>query len=115
MLEEVTITVASLKSVVRRSGSVAVADEIVSKGLIGGATVEIATATQRQGLGERRLEVAMRTLDGAVLVAHAAIVAGRRHAVMATQLTVGPREVFLHGEILERRREARGAMRPGRS
>ena len=92
------------------AGGVAVADEIVGKGLIGGATVEVATATQRQGLVERRLEVAMRALDGAVLVAHAAIVAGRRHAVMAAQLTVCPREVFLLGKVLECCRETVGAM-----
>jgi len=34
---------------------------------------------------------------------------------MAAQLTVGPREVFLLGEILERRREAVGAMLAWRS
>src|SRR3984893_9900350 len=52
----------------------------------------------------------MRTLNGAVLVPHAAIVAGRRHAVMAAQLTVCPREVFLLGKVLECCRETVGAM-----
>src|SRR5260370_2695673 len=80
-----------------------------------GAGVEVRSGTRHQGLVAPGIQVAIRPRYGAVLVAHAAIVAGRRHAVMAAQLTVGPREVFLLGEILERRREAVGAMLAWRS
>src|SRR5512132_4185317 len=54
--------------------------------------------------------MAMRAFDGAVLVAHTAIVAGRRHAIVGAQIAVGAREVLLLGEVLERRREAVGTM-----
>ena len=92
------------------AGGIAFADEIVGKGLIGCPCVEVPAAAQRQGLVERRLEMAMRAFDRAVLVADTAIVAGRRHAVVGAQLAVGAREVLLLGEVLERRREAVGTM-----
>ena len=45
-------------------------------------------AAQEQRIGNRPLEMAMGSLDRAVLMGDAAIVAGRRHAVMGAQRLV---------------------------
>src|SRR5665213_3185467 len=70
--------------------------------------VEVARGTQQQGIFQRSFEMAMRAFDRAVLVRHARIVAGRRHAVMAAQRLVARRQILLGvgAEIAERGREA---------
>ena len=50
-------------------------DHLVDEAAIGSEIGEVPHATQQQRIRERRLEMAMRALDGAVLVRHAAVVA----------------------------------------
>lgn len=58
--------------------------------------VEVARGTQQQGICQRSFEMAMRAFDRAVLVRHARIIAGRRHAVMAAERLLARRQI-LHG------------------
>src|SRR4051794_6327933 len=62
--------------------------------------------------GDRLLEMAVRAFDRAVLVRHAAIVAGRLHAVMNTQSLIAARLILprIVVEITECRRQAAAAM-----
>ena len=61
---------------------VAAGDHLGDEGPVVGQGVEVGRAAQQQGVPEGALEVAVRALDGAVLVRLAAVVAGRRHAVV---------------------------------
>ena len=70
--------------------AVAAADELVDEGAVGTEGVEVARAAQQQGVLEGALEMAVRSLDGAVLVRLAAVVARRRHAVVRAQRGVAP-------------------------
>ena len=92
--------------------SVAAADDLVDEAPPCGEIVEVARGAQHEGVGERSLEMAVGTLDRAVLVADAGIVAGRRHAVMGAERLVARRQILLGVgvEIAEGRREAVAAM-----
>src|SRR6185312_11443317 len=69
---------------------IAAADDLVAEAAIGGEIIEVGSAAQQQGIGDRPLEMAMRALDRPVLVGDAAVVAGRPHAVMGAELLVPP-------------------------
>ena len=79
---------------------------------VGRQIVEVERAPHQQRVLDRRLEMAVRALDCAVLVGNARIVAGRPHAVMAAQLLVAAREVFLGValEVAEGGRQTVGTM-----
>jgi hypothetical protein len=62
---------------------VATTDDLIDKAAVVGQIVEIAGASQQKRVLDGALEMAVRPLDGAVLMGDAGIVAGRRHAVMA--------------------------------
>ncbi len=49
---------------------------------------------RQQGLRDGALEMAVRALDGAVLVRHAAVVAAWRHPVVRAQRLLAPGLVF---------------------
>ena len=91
---------------------VAPPDHLVDEATIGSEILELARAAQQELVAKRVLEVTMGTLDRAVLVRDAAIVARRRHAVMGAQLLVAAGEVLLGVtiEIAERRRQAVAAV-----
>ena len=94
---------------------IAPSDDLVDKAAIGIERVEVARAAQQQGILDRLLEVAVRAFDRPVLVRHAAVVAGRLHAVMRAQRLIAaglilPRVV---GEIAEGGRQAVAAMLQG--
>src|SRR6202035_5759634 len=79
---------------------IAPADDLVDKAAIGIERVEVARSAQQQRILYSLLEMAVRAFDRAVLVCHAAIVAGRLHAVMRTQRLVAARLV-LPGVVVE--------------
>ena len=58
---------------------IAAADDLVDEAAIGGKIVEVARAPQQKGILDHALEMPVRTLDRAVLVGDAGIVAARRH------------------------------------
>src|SRR6266705_2759846 len=70
-------------------------DHLIDEAAIGGKMLEVARGTQQKLVAKHLLEMPMGTLDRAVLVRDAAIVARRRHAVMGAQLLVAPGEVLL--------------------
>jgi hypothetical protein len=76
-----------------------------SMNTVGGEILEVARAAQQEFVAKRILEVSMGTLDRAVLVRDAGIVAIWRHAIMGAQILIAPWEVFLGIaiEIAERR------------
>ena len=59
-------------------------DDLVDEAAIGLEIVEVVTAAQKQRITHRALEVAVRALDGAVLVGDATVVARRLHPVVST-------------------------------
>ncbi len=59
-------------------------DVLVDEAAIGIEVVEVVTAAQKQRITHRVLEVAVRALDGAVLMGNAAVVARRLHSVVST-------------------------------
>jgi hypothetical protein len=83
---------------------IAPSDHFVDEAPIGVKIGEVARAAQQKLVLDHFLEVAVRTLDSAVLVRDAWIVARRRHPVMHAQLSVAPRQIVLRlaGEIAER-------------
>ncbi len=91
---------------------VAPPDYLVNEAAVGGKIREVARAAQQKLVTKGLLEVPMGTLDRAVLVGDATIVARRRHAVMGTQLLVTPGEVLLGNaiEVAERRRQTVAAV-----
>ncbi len=97
--------------------SVAATDDLVEEAPPRREIVEVARGAQQQGVGERPLEMAVRTLDRAVLMRHARIVAGRNHAVMDAERLVAGRQILLgvSVEITEGRRQAVAAMLFGRA
>ena len=123
--EWVTVTVAVEKSVVRcrgsgkravsstastaRRGAFLRAMNSWRKGLVDGKVGEVARAAQLERSAEAGLEMPVRGLDRAVLVANAGVVAGRLHAVVAAELGVARRLVLPAREIAVGRREPVGA------
>src|ERR1700730_5922543 len=91
---------------------VATPNNLVDEAAIGIEVIEVPAATQKQSILQRLLEMAVRTLDGAILVCDTQIVAGRCHAVMAHQLLIAQRQVFLGValQVAECRRETVAAM-----
>jgi len=90
-------------------------DDLVDEAAIGVERVEVARAAQQQRILDRLLEMTVRAFDRTVLVRHAAVVAGRFHAVMRAQRLVAaglilPRVVV---EIAEGGRQAIAAMLHG--
>ena len=65
--------------------AVAATDDLVDEGAVDGERVEVARTAQQQGVLEGALEMAVRSLDGAVLMRLAAVVARRRHSVVRAQ------------------------------
>jgi hypothetical protein len=92
--------------------SIATPDDLVDKAAIGLQVVEVARSAQQQPVLDRLLEMAVRALDRTVLVRYASIVAGRLHAVMATQRLVAPGLILprVGVEIAEGSRQAVAAM-----
>src|SRR5271168_5234385 len=86
---------------------VAATDDVVDEAPPCGEIVKVARGAQQQSVGERSLKMAVGALDGAVLVADAGIVAGRRHAVVGAERFVALRQILLGVgvEIAEGRRE----------
>ena len=79
---------------------------------MGTEIVEVVTAAQKQRITHCALEVAMRALDGAVLVGNATVVACGLHAVVGAQRIVTRGQILAHVgiEIAERRRQAVAAV-----
>jgi hypothetical protein len=102
---------------------VVAADDLVDTASPAGQIVEVARAAQPQRVGERLLQMPMRTpaetegfrRDRAVLVRQPCVVAGRRHAVVSAQDLVAARQIGLGValKVAERRRQAVAAMLPG--
>jgi hypothetical protein len=79
--------------------------------MVGGDVGEFAADAQRQGLAQAGLEMTMRRLDAAVLVADARIVAGRLQAVVVAERPIAGRRVVILAQIAVGRRQPVGAMR----
>ena len=126
---DVTVTIFSSKSAVRRFGSGASAGRSSSmrlrllalrrptisstKRAVGIEVVEVAAAAQQQRVLERPLEMAVRALDRAVLVRDAGVVARSASiAVVAHEALVALRQILLGVavQVAERRRQAVAAM-----
>src|SRR5205085_2286696 len=86
-------------------------DELLEEGLVGSEVGEVPSPAQFECLIEAGLQMAVRGLDRAVLVADAGIVAGWLHAVMATELGIARRLIVSAGQVAVSRREPVGAMR----
>ena len=95
-----------------RPAGIAASDDPGHEGAIRVDIGKVLRPPQRQGIGDLAREVAMRTLDGAVLVGHAAVVAGGRHPVMPAQRLIpsGPVPRVVLAEVAEGRRQAVGAV-----
>ena len=91
-------------------------DQFGDQPAVGVQVIELTRAAQQQGLIEGALEVAVGTLDAAVLMGGAAVVAGRAHAVVLAQFLVALREIVAGGgvKVAERGRQAVGAVFLGR-
>jgi len=89
------------------AAGVAPADQVGDPGPIDIEALEIDAATKQQSLGHTALEMSVLTFDGAVLVRHPGVVAGRRHLVVRAQRLVATRLVDpgIVIEIAERRRQ----------
>ena len=87
---------------------IAAADDLVDEAAVAGEIVEAARAPDQQRVLDRPLEMAVRPLDGAVLMGDAGSVAGRLHAIMAAQVVVAARQILpgLAVEIAEGGRQA---------
>ena len=101
----------------RPAVAVAPGDDLVDEGAVAGEIVEVARAAQQQGVLQGALEMAVGTLDRAVLVRLAAVVARRRHGVVRAQRGVARRGVLalVRGEIAVGRGQAVRAVLAGRS
>ena len=88
------------------------ADDLVDEAPVGIEVVEVPGAAQQQGVLQRPFEMAMRALDGAVLMGNAGVVARRRHPIVAHEALVALRQVLLGFgvQIAEGRRQAVAAV-----
>src|SRR3990172_1652076 len=91
---------------------VAPANDLVDETAVAVEVVEVSAATQKKGVFQRLLEMAVRTLDRSVLVRDTRVVARRPHVVMAHEPLVAPRQILLGVavEVAERGRQAVAAM-----
>jgi hypothetical protein len=96
----------------RRRAGVVAPDHLVDEAAIGGQVGEATGAAQQQRIGDRRLEVAVRALDRAVLVREPGVVAAGCHAVVGAQRVVAPGQVLgrVAPEVAEGGREAVAAV-----
>jgi hypothetical protein len=87
-------------------------ENLVDKAAIAGQTIEVAAAAQQQGGLDGLLEMAVRTLDTAILMGDAGVVARRFHGEMGAKRLVARGQVLGRGvvKVAKRRREAVGAM-----
>ena len=90
-------------------------DQLIDEAAPAGKLGEVARSAQDQGLVERDLQVVVVSLDGAVLMRLAGIVAAREHAVMGTEGLVALGDIGrgIGIEVPVSRREAVGAMFAG--
>ena len=58
------------------------ADDLIDKGTVGSEIVKVIGAAHQQRIADRIFEMAMRTLNRAVLMGDALVVAGWRHLIM---------------------------------
>jgi len=93
------------------------ADDLVDEAAVSGKVIEVGGAAQQQRVEDRPLEVAVGSLDRAVLMGDAAVVAGRPHAVMGTKILVPVRQIIprVPIEIAEGGRQTVGPMLPRRA
>jgi hypothetical protein len=87
---------------------VAPADDLVDEAAIGHEIGKLGAAAQQECIADDALEMAVRNLDGAVLMGEAAVVARGLHAVVGAQRVVAPRQILarLRLQVAERRRQA---------
>jgi hypothetical protein len=88
-------------------------DELLEKSLVGRQVGKVPCAAQFERLVKAGLQMAVRGFDRTILVADAGVVAGRLHAVMATELGIARRFIVPAGQVPIRRREPVGAVRAG--
>ncbi len=84
--------------------------DLLDERLVAGAVVEAARAAQAKCLVDGGLQRVVARLDRAVLVRLPGVAAAGAHAVVAAQVFVAPRELLLLGQVVERRRQAVGAV-----
>src|SRR4051795_9811539 len=91
---------------------VVAANDLVDEAAIAIQVIEVSAATQEQRVLQPLLEMAVRTLDRAILVRDTQIVARRGHAVVAHQFLITQRLILrsLTRQVAERRRETVAAM-----
>ena len=91
-------------------------DDLIDEAAIGIQVDEVARAAQQERVLDRLLEMAVRAFDRPILVRHAAIVAGRLHAVMRAQRLIAARLILpcVVLEIAEGGGQAVAAMLQGR-
>src|SRR5437763_5220831 len=91
---------------------VAPANDLVDETAVGVQVVKVTTAPQEQCILQRLLEMAVRTLDRAILVRDTRVVPCRYHVVIAHEPLVAPRQIFLRiaVQVAECRRETVAAM-----
>jgi hypothetical protein len=65
--------------------SIVLAHHVSDEGAIGSEAIETVGSAQKKCLGDTLFDVAMASLDGAVLVGNAMVVAARHHAEMADE------------------------------
>src|SRR5690606_4500148 len=89
--------------------------DLGEKGAVGVEAVEVRRAAQAQALFDPAFEMAVRSLDAAVLMAAPAVIAARLHPVGGAQRVVARGDIGLGGgiEIFEGGREAIGAVLGG--
>jgi hypothetical protein len=83
---------------------------LAHEALVGQSVLEVAVPAQQQRLLNRLLQIPVRGLDAAVLVAQAAIVARADHTIVIEQRRVAHGEVLFFGQVLERGRQAVAAV-----
>ncbi len=88
------------------------AENLVDEAPIGIEGVEVFGAAHQQGVLQRPFEMAMRALDGAILMGNAGVVARRRHPIVTHEAPLALRQVLLGFgvQIAEGRRQAVAAV-----
>lgn len=113
-LEDLGVVDQTIDGCQPREVGITPADNLVDKSLVSIETGEVARAPQQQRILQRSLEMSVGTLDRAVLVRDARIVARWRHAVMSHQRGVALYQILprVGRQIAERRWQAVAAMLP---
>ena len=94
------------------SAGILLGDHLVDEAAIVRQVGEVPAAPKQQRIADDAFEMAMRALDGAVLMGNAAVVAARDHAVMAAQVLIAAGQVLggIPVQVAESRRQAVAAM-----